>query len=74
MNADLIKRGTRFVHAYWLDADGAPLRCVVTRKAQGVIYYRPEGWRKGTAHFSVDARDAYGRDWTNAAITEGEGA
>ena len=38
-------KGQIFLHKRWLDAQfmpqRIPLRCIVTRIAQGVIYYRP---------------------------------
>lgn len=36
-----LRGGTRFVHASWLDGANAPLECVVTRVALGVVYWRP---------------------------------
>jgi hypothetical protein len=40
--ASTIKRGMLFSHKHYIDpADNKPLRCKVTRVAQGVVYYRP---------------------------------
>jgi hypothetical protein len=36
-----MKRGDTFTHARWLDTDHKPLRCVVTRVARGLVYWRP---------------------------------
>lgn len=37
-----VKRGFLFAHRHFRDpADNKPLRCKVTRVAQGVVYYRP---------------------------------
>lgn len=49
----VLKRGTRFVHAQWLDATNAPLECVVTRIAKGVVYWRPANGGRPTT-FNVD--------------------
>lgn len=36
-----MKRGDLFTHAHWLDANHRPLRCRVTRVADGVVYWKP---------------------------------
>ena len=39
-----LHRGQWFFHTKWLDRDGvSPLRCVITRVAKGMVYYRPAG-------------------------------
>ena len=35
-----MKRGDKFIHAYWLDENGNPLECEVTRIARGCAYYK----------------------------------
>jgi hypothetical protein len=32
--------GSHFLHRHWLDANKQPLRCVITRCANGGIYWR----------------------------------
>jgi hypothetical protein len=43
-----IKPGDQFVHAFWLDANNAPLICRVTKISQDEVYYRPISGGKST--------------------------
>jgi hypothetical protein len=62
-----VKRGEHFNHTYWITPDRKPLECVVTRIAQGVIYYRPfyskhddgTDWLGASAYFSVEQAEKY---------------
>ena len=42
MTPNQMKRGATFIHRRFMNADRTPLRCRITRIAQGVIYYRPD--------------------------------
>lgn len=63
-----MKKGTMFEHAKWLNPeDGSPLKCKVTRVAQGTVYYRPyygkhlDGteWFGNSTHFPVEMIGRY---------------
>ena len=54
-----MKRGDKFLHAKWLDDKNQPLRCEVTKIAQGVAYWKGEGERKAKHYFPVDEAAKY---------------
>ena len=63
-----MKRGTLFQHKHWLNpADGSPMVGVVTRVAQGVIYWRPHygkhddgtDWLGAPAYFPKEQTGRY---------------
>jgi len=60
-----LRKDDLFEHRYWLDArhmpDKRPLLCIVTRVAQGTVYYRPfygrhddgTSWLGSSTHFPI---------------------
>ncbi len=53
MSAAALKRGTKFVHAFWLEEDcKTPVACEVTKIQQGTVYWKRVGGSK--AEFSFD--------------------
>ena len=55
-----LKRGTKFLHASWLDGEtNQPVLCEVTRVAQGVVYWKHEGQRKARWYFPVEQASKY---------------
>jgi hypothetical protein len=38
-----MKPGDTFTHSKWLGADKQPLLCVITKIAQGVVYWKAAG-------------------------------
>lgn len=54
-----LKRGSRFIHASWLDENKQPLACVVTRVALGSVYWKCEGERKARQYFPLEKAFKY---------------
>lgn len=54
-----MKRGTKFIHARWLDTENKPLVCEVTRVANGIVYWKQEGQRKAKTCFGLDEVSKY---------------
>jgi hypothetical protein len=61
-------KGDHFIHKHWLNpATMTPMECVVTKIAQGVIYWRPyygkhddgEDWLGAPAYFQIDHQSRY---------------
>jgi hypothetical protein len=49
-----MKPGTKFLHARWLDTNNQPLLCIVTKVANGIVYWKQEGERKAKSCFGTD--------------------
>lgn len=55
-----MKRGDRFIHAYWIDEQRRPLICEVTAVRNDVVYWRGVGdGGKGKYYFHI--KDAHNR-------------
>lgn len=61
-----MKRGDKFIHARWLDENNQPVLCVVTKVAQGVIYWKQEGERKAKHYFGEDQVTKYVKEIIHA--------
>lgn len=63
-----MKRGEYYLHRHYIDTNiDMPLRCKVTRIAQGVVYYRPHygyhedgsEWLGSPAYFPIEDASKY---------------
>lgn len=54
-----MKRGDKFIHAKWLNENNQPLRCEVTKVAQGVVYWKVEGERRARQFFPLEDVSKY---------------
>lgn len=45
-----MKRGTKFIHARWMDERHQPLVCEVTAVRDGYVYWRDAGSARGAKH------------------------
>ena len=59
------KRGFEFLHKKWRDPDTKkPMKYVVTKVANGVVYYKPVGWNRGIEKIAIE-------DFYNKVVKEG---
>lgn len=60
MRLTVLKQGAHFLHATWINDANAPLECVVTRIAKGIVYWRPAAGGK-PMYFPAD--DSHKHVW-----------
>lgn len=53
------RRGTKFIHAKWLDENNCPLRCEVTRASNGQVWWKADGESKAQLYFALEDAGKY---------------
>ena len=58
-----MKRGDKFLHAFWLDANNQPLRCEITSIRRGRVHWKRENGTYHAMWFDADAASKHVKEW-----------